>query len=511
MATLKKPEPRTNAREESLREKVKSPSTGASSREPKTAAPISSRSPASEDKRKGVNERPVQLSYDASDDGYDEETRPAKVKPVRPSADPYDEDGELREIWERNQKTAAPRPSMSVIGPVAEDPLERELKKTWERMQAQPSAGSGTLFGAPPTPSSDWRGALASDVARLGSDPFGLRAAYGVTPGTQVAQAAPGAGQVLQNDAAPGAASTMSLAPEAFGERYFGTPFNGEAPPDWAGTPGGAGAGLVAPLEEEAGLGVNPMTAYRRPRPTSTDRGYGWIPDPDNPGGLMWVEPRLGQPTASIGANETVAESPTPKQGVTGKVKAPDAPLWTNEASNDFGEALAQLEANSPAADSGVHVMIGYTTTGEQLEPFGEPRHAVVVAVDLRTGEARVTRAGSGLWSSDPSPTNFMELVAEAGDWVKSRDYGMVLNSQYVGPVDLSLDEVEDRMREFADKTNRLQLNYLTNTSNAYAFTFVESLGLGRVTPSTGLNVPQFDRRVETANNLSYYGRFAVR
>lgn len=136
-------------------------------------------------------------------------------------------------------------------------------------------------------------------------------------------------------------------------------------------------------------------------------------------------------------------------------------------------------------SQDGTQIVIAYTHANSSTRvPFAT--HALVIA--YQGGKAYATRGGPGSGPGGGGNIRSTQIVGVSGAFRSAGfpdTHGDIIDYQVVGFVSLSLDEVANRMNDFADVTTANDLQYTGSLNiNSYAFSFVESLGLGRVTPS---------------------------
>ena len=195
----------------------------------------------------------------------------------------------------------------------------------------------------------------------------------------------------------------------------------------------------------------------------------------------------LGGEHSQIGSQKEIAKS-SPESTNTPQTS------WQDSNVNDVSEpsifngtetaCVGGGAACTPASQS-VNISLGYTDT-----PVGMwTNHALVIVTDPLTGEQYATRAGPSLGKTDEggSGVGLGTIRAESGIYDKTfRDSpDKVHTTQHVGKLKITFAEAVSRMHEFANVTNSNLIPYRPSfNSNSYAFTFVESLGFKRPTPT---------------------------
>jgi len=166
--------------------------------------------------------------------------------------------------------------------------------------------------------------------------------------------------------------------------------------------------------------------------------------------------------------------------------RAPPAPPLPPPAEpKDGGKEEPQgTRACYAASNEGTQIVVAYTHANSSIRvPFAT--HAFVVA--YQGGRAYATRGGPGSGPGGGSNYRSRQIVGVSGSYPSAGfpdAPGDVIDYQVVGFVSLSLDQVAARMNDFARVTTANDLQYSPSlNSNSYAFAFVESLGLGRVSP----------------------------
>ena len=171
-------------------------------------------------------------------------------------------------------------------------------------------------------------------------------------------------------------------------------------------------------------------------------------------------------------------------------------------------------------------ISIGYTKVTDDLH------HSFVIATDPITGEQWITRGGPSIKGTGSPGSSSAVASSSSGGSVSATagsggsggfGYGYVkgeggpwneqlrfdrpsdtVHIQDVGFIDVSFQEVVNRMVEFQNATNLNKIPYwpLGPNSNSYTFTFIESLGFYRV--GADLMVPGHGHGTPS-NKLSYF------